>query len=128
MAVLFTMLSLSPDLPSLSSTQVVSKFKVDERAVVYEGGCLELLHDVPDDSVSLVVTSPPYNIGKSYERRKSLTQYVEFQKAVITECCRVLKPGGSICWQVGNYVDEGRIVPLDYLLFPVFDKIGLFGE
>lgn len=93
--------------------------------MVYDGGCLELLREVPDESVSLVVTSPPYNIGKSYERRNSLSNYVESQRKVIAECFRVVKPGCSVCWQVGNYVDDGRIVPLDYMLFPVFDELGL---
>jgi adenine-specific DNA-methyltransferase len=44
---------------------------------------------------------------------------------VITECVRVLSGGGSICWQVGNYVDDGAIIPLDSLLYPIFAGLGL---
>jgi adenine-specific DNA-methyltransferase len=73
----------------------------------------------------LVVTSPPYNIGKEYERRTELDQYIAAQRAVISECVRVLRPGGSICWQVGNHVDAGEIFPLDSLLYPVFKEGGL---
>ena len=83
---------------------------------------LEFLSAVPDESVKLVVTSPPYNIGKDYERRTSQDAYVAAQEAVIAECVRVLHSEGSICWQVGNHVDNGRIVPLDALLYPSFLK------
>jgi adenine-specific DNA-methyltransferase len=78
-----------------------------------------------DESIQLVVTSPPYNIGKEYERRTELDQYIAAQRAVISECVRVLRPGGSICWQVGNHVDAGEIFPLDSLLYPVFKEGGL---
>ncbi|MBI4494411.1 MAG: site-specific DNA-methyltransferase [Chloroflexi bacterium] len=80
---------------------------------------------MPDGCVQLVVTSPPYNIGKSYERRTSLDRYLEKQRAVIAEAVRVLRWGGSICWQVGNHVDEGEIVPLDVVLYPIFKDLGL---
>ena len=77
------------------------------------------------ESVGLVVTSPPYNIGKSYERRSPLEEYLEDQAAVIAECVRVLHPRGSLCWQVGNHVQAGEIVPLDTVLYPVFKRLGL---
>src|SRR5262249_10813694 len=70
-------------------------------------------------------TSPPYNIGKKYERRMRLDDYLEQQKRVIRECVRVLSPEGSICWQVGNYVDRGSITPLDAILYPIFTDLGL---
>ncbi len=76
-------------------------------------------------SVKLVVTSPPYNIGKSYERRSSLASWLAGQAAVIAECVRVLHPQGSLCWQVGNHVDDGEIVPLDTVLYPLFKEHGL---
>lgn len=101
------------------------QFATQERAVIYEGDCLKMLQTIPSSTASLVVTSPPYNIGKAYERRNPVTQYVDAQRAVIQECVRCLKPGGSICWQVGNYVNQGEIIPLDYLLFPVFRELGL---
>lgn len=79
---------------------------------------------MPSESVQLVVTSPPYNLGKEYEDRLELEQYVAGQKLVIAECGRLVKKTGSICWQVGNYVDNGRIIPLDVILFPVFSSLG----
>ncbi len=75
--------------------------------------------------IKLVVTSPPYNIGKHYEAKTSLDDYLAGQELVIRECVRVLHPQGSVCWQVGNYVNNGEIVPLDAVLYPVFRRLGL---
>lgn len=86
---------------------------------------LQFLASLPDGSVQLVVTSPPYNIGKAYERRTALDVYLEQQEQVISECIRVLRPGGSICWQVGNHVDSGEVIPLDILLYPIFKRNGV---
>jgi adenine-specific DNA-methyltransferase len=101
------------------------RFADDAHVVVYEGDCLDILSTIPDETVQLVVTSPPYNIGKEYEERLDLPVYVEQQRRVITECVRVLRSDGHICWQVGNYVHNGSIVPLDTILYPVFDGFGL---
>src|SRR5690348_9933834 len=93
--------------------------------VLFEGDCRGLLSAIPDRFVKLVVTSPPYNLGKSYESRLGLTEYLEQQREVIKECVRVLDETGSICWQVGNFVDDGEIVPLDVVLYPLFAELGL---
>ena len=105
--------------------KIAPDFKNTERIVVHTGDCLDLLKQIPDGALQLVVTSPPYNIGKEYERKLKLDLYVEQQEAVIKECVRALSDQGSICWQVGNYVDDGAIIPLDTILFPIFDKLGL---
>ena len=86
---------------------------------------LSFLGQLPDDQMKLVVTSPPYNLGKDYESRTSFDTYLELQEEVIAGFVRVLHPQGSICWQVGNYVNNGEIVPLDAVLYPVFRKLGL---
>src|SRR5206468_11787986 len=65
------------------------------------------------------------NLGKEYERKIHLDDYIAQQKRVIHECVRVLKPSGSICWEVGNHVDNGMIIPLDAVLFPIFRGLGL---
>lgn len=101
-----------------------NRYDADADAVIYHGNCLDLLGQVPDKSVQLVVTSPPYNIGKAYEKKLNLQTYYEQQKEVIEQCARVLAEQGSICWQVGNHVDNGAIIPLDTLLFPIFHDLG----
>jgi len=54
---------------------ISNKFKQSEQIVVYPGDCLDLLKQIPDGSLQLVVTSPPYNIGKEYEKKLKLSQY-----------------------------------------------------
>ena len=103
---------------------IAKQFANDASAVVYNGDCLQLMASMPDQSMQLIVTSPPYNIGKPYETKLSLPDYVEQQRKVIEACARILKGSGSICWQVGNFVDKGRIIPLDIVLFPIFEKTG----
>ena len=73
----------------------------------------------------LVVTSPPYNIGKSYEKKDALETYMAWQKRIINLIVPRLKPEGSLCWQVGNFVDNGQIVPLDIEFAPIFKGHGL---
>lgn len=104
---------------------IADHFLATERAVVYPGDCLDLLRGIPDGALQLVVTSPPYNIGKEYEKRLDLALYLDQQATVIGECVRALSPRGSICWQVGNYVDRGGIIPLDTALYPIFSTLGL---
>jgi len=88
---------------------------------IRHGDCLRFLRTLPPRSVQLVLTSPPYNVGKEYETRQTLEEYLSFQADVIDECIRLLKPGGSLCWQLGNRFGERReLVPLDALLYPIF--------
>lgn len=108
-----------------TNTTIAAKFKEQEQIVVYPGDCLGLLKTIPDNSIQLIITSPPYNLGKEYEKKLKLNDYIEQQKRVIRECYRILSSQGNICWQVGNYVDNGSIVPLDTVLYPVFSELGL---
>ncbi len=85
----------------------------------------DFLASLADGSMQLVVTSPPYNIGKSYESRQPLERYVQHQSRTIAECVRVLDDRGSICWQVGNHVRHGEVVPLDIVLYDAFTALGL---
>ncbi len=86
---------------------------------------LAFMQELDDEQMKLIVTSPPYNLGKSYEKRAPLEEYLRRQDRVISECVRLLHPSGSLCWQVGNYVEQGEIVPLDAVLYPLFRKHGL---
>lgn len=103
---------------------IAHKFKPGEHAVVFTGDCLDFMNQLPDKSIQLVVTSPPYNIGKEYEKKLNIQTYYEQQEKIIKECSRVLNDSGSICWQVGNYVNNGSIIPLDTILFPIFHNLG----
>lgn len=109
----------------MGKVKVASRFDQTADFILYEGDCLELLPTIPDGFVRLVVTSPPYNLGKPYETRLDMDEYLAQQRSVIEECVRALDDRGSICWQVGNYVDNGEIIPLDILLYPIFASLGL---
>lgn len=87
---------------------------------------LQFLKTVPDESIKLIVTSPPYNIGKVYEERVKLDEYLDYQRKVAMECKRILTNDGSIAWEVGNYVNKGEIFPLDYFFYRIFkEELGL---
>jgi adenine-specific DNA-methyltransferase len=89
------------------------------------GDCLDLLRGLPDGSVDLVVSSPPYNLGKEYEERRALEVYLDEQRVVLGECARVLADTGSLFWQVGAYSNKGALIPLDIRFFPILEDLGL---
>lgn len=86
---------------------------------------LSFMRSLENDSMKLIVTSPPYNIGKNYEKRTTNEIYIEQQTAAIAEAVRLLHPEGSICWQVGNHIDDGEVFPLDIILYQKFKDLGL---
>ncbi len=102
-----------------------ARYHPDAETVLYEGYAETFVDTLPDDSVHLVVTSPPYNLGKAYETRVAIDRYLAEQAEFIAKLVRVLHPQGSICWQVGNYVDAGEVYPLDMFYYEIFKQLGL---
>lgn len=86
---------------------------------------LVALQKVENQRFDLIITSPPYNIGKSYETKTTIEEYLKTQKNIIQELVRVLSDQGSLCWQVGNFVDKGEIYPLDIFYYDIFKSMGL---
>ena len=80
----------------MNDTIISDSFDLKKRIVIFEGDCLNLFKRIPDRSIQLIITSPPYNIGKEYEKKLKLNDYLEQQKSVIQECERVLTDRGSI--------------------------------
>jgi DNA modification methylase len=107
------------------SPPIQPDFDRDAEIIVHCGETLEFLKLVPSGWAQLIVTSPPYNLGKEYETKTSIEMYLQTQTDVITELVRVLKPRGSLCWQVGNYVSDAEVFPLDTYYYPVFKKLGM---
>ncbi|HSH50875.1 MAG TPA: DNA methyltransferase, partial [Bacteroidales bacterium] len=89
------------------------------------GDTYENLKNIEDEKFDLVITSPPYNVGKEYETKTSIEKYLEEQEKVIKELVRVTSQQGNICWQVGNYVEKGEIFPLDIYYYQIFKKFKL---
>jgi DNA modification methylase len=106
-------------------------FAPDARVTLFHGDRLALLKQIAASGAEaeLIVTSPPYNLGKEYEKQTSLEAYIERQRRTIEAALSVLSATGSICWQVGNYIEgssrEKETYPLDIVLFQIFKEFDL---
>lgn len=105
--------------------EISERWIAQSRIVVHEGEAYDFLRSLPENTATLAVTSPPYNLGKAYEKKQSIDVYLEEQEKVIDELIRVVHPSGSICWQVGNFVEHGEVFPLDILFYRLFKNRGL---
>ena len=88
--------------------------------------CDALSHSrsISDSTVDLILTSPPYNLGKEYEKKIDILKYIDNMRPFIKEFFRILSNKGSICWQTGNFVDNGEVFPLDIYFYPLFKELG----
>jgi adenine-specific DNA-methyltransferase len=108
-----------------SSPRIDDHLRSDSRLVLYPGDTFDLLSKIPDGSARLIISSPPYNLGKAYESRVTIEEYLKSQSGTLAQLARVLADDGSLCWEVGNYVDNGEVYPLDILYYPLFKQLGL---
>jgi DNA modification methylase len=108
-----------------SPPEVHGAYSPVAQAVLVRGETLETLQSLPKGCAKLVISSPPYNIGKAYEARRELDHYIGSLRPILAELVRVLADGGSLCWQVGNYVEDSEIFPLDIFFYPIFKDLGL---
>lgn len=109
----------------LIKEDVASSFDADAQVVIAAGDCLKTMRALPSGFAQLIITSPPYNIGKEYERATHLNRYLLALTPIVDELVRVLSRKGSLCWQVGNYVEDSEVFPLDIFYYPFFKKHGL---
>jgi DNA modification methylase len=82
----------------------------------------EKMEEIPDNSIHLMVTSPPYNVGKEYDENLTLNEYREFLRKVWSEVKRVLVPGGRACINIANL---GRKPYIPLHVFIVEDMLDL---
>lgn len=118
-------LVLSRSLLGLRPPQIYSLYRPDHSVVVHLGDTLNFLKTIPSNTIKLIISSPPYNLGKQYETRVELQSYLKNQEPVVDELVRVLRLDGSICWQVGNFVCNGEVFPLDIFYYDFFKEGGL---
>jgi len=100
-----------------------------EPSVTYkQGDSLVLLDTLEEGFFDLIVTSPPYNLKKDYENKKSFEKYLEDLELIIDKLIPLLTETGNICWQVGNTIDPKtkEVIPLDVYFYSIFKKRGLF--
>lgn len=90
------------------------------------GDVLQSLAGLEGRKYNLIISSPPYNIGKVYERdtKRTLDEYEAWQTEVLRGLDKVLADDGSICWQVGNFVKNNEYVPLDIMFYRLFADLG----
>lgn len=96
--------------------RIYQRYKPGRDVVLHLGDCIDLLKQLPSNSVQLTVTSPPYCMGKEYEQTDHLRHFVKAHLKILPQIIRVTKNGGSICWQVGNHVRNGVVTPLDFVV------------
>lgn len=107
---------------------IYNTYTHDSLVTLYHGDRLEVINQIKtvNDKAELIITSPPYNVGKEYEKVLPIEEYLKQQKITIDACVDILSPTGSICWQVGHYIQgSGRnkeAFPLDILIYPLFKK------
>jgi site-specific DNA-methyltransferase (adenine-specific) len=82
----------------------------------------EKMEELPDNSIHLMVTSPPYNVGKEYDENLTLNEYRAFLKRVWTDVKRVLVPGGRVCINIAN-LGRKPYIPLN--VFIIEDMLDL---
>lgn len=101
--------------------KIYKRFKDTNPITLYYGDCLKLLKKIPSNFIDVVITSPPYCMGKAYEDPHDDIQTFKHQHInIFDDLYRVVKPGGSVCWQIGYHITDNCIVPLDYIVYDVF--------
>src|SRR4051812_34033187 len=107
---------------SFSSVDAVRASVEGEQFVIFQGDCRRVLADLPDASVGLIVSSPPYFIGKEYDRSENSEDFKKEHAELAPLLSRVLRPGGSLCWQTGMHASNGSVIPLDYIAYDAFSR------
>ena len=114
------------EVPRQNAFRIVTHFRPDAIATLFSGDRLHLLREIPDSGANLIITSPPYNIGKKYERKIGFGDYLKLQRDTLKECVRILASNGSLCWQVGNHIGKGgEVFPIDVFIYRICKRLGL---
>ena len=101
--------------------RIYKHYNKNSQMTLFHGDCLNLLKEIPDNTVDLIITSPPYCIKKAYENpTDDINTFKDLHNRIFNDIYRILKPGGSLCWQIGYHVSNATIVPLDYLVYDIF--------
>lgn len=103
--------------------KIGKRFKLNNDITLYNGDCFQLLKELPAESVDLIITSPPYCMGKAYENPKDdIKTFKNQHERIFPDIYRALRIGGSVCWQVGCHVSASTVFPLDYFVYGIFTE------
>jgi len=119
------LLMTTATLPLFKSPKIIDHFDPDFSIISHCGDTFEFIKTFPGETTKLIITSPPYNLGKEYENKTHIESYLESQVRIIEQLVRVLRHDGSICWQVGNFVENSEVFPLDVFYYDIFKKYKL---
>ncbi len=104
--------------------QIFNTYSENNKITLHNGDCQELLKSLPDECVDLVVTSPPYCIGKAYEDpHDDIKTFKKLHTEIFDELYRIVKPGGSVCWQIGYHISDKCVIPLDCIIYDIFTSL-----
>ena len=79
--------------------RIYKRYQEGNQVTLLNDDCLKLLKKIPDEAVDLVITSPPYCMGKAYENpQDDINTFRDHHVKIFNELYRVVKIGGSICW------------------------------
>lgn len=90
--------------------------------MLFQKDAFSFLASLPDQSVDLIVSSPPYFMGKEYDTSCDVHDFISSHQKICEQLERVVKVGGNICWQVGSHVQNNVMVPLDAIAYSAFSK------
>ena len=129
--------SPKPRLPKKSSAEIgirgvkeknpkeaQNKESLEKFDVIYQHDSRDMSH-LPDDSIHLMITSPPYNVGKDYDADLSLSEYKDLLQGVIQESYRVLVEGGRACVNIAN-LGRSPYIPLHAYVIEIAQECGFF--
>lgn len=112
---------LYADQPQAEAEAYVENLPEDVDAIFNHSS--EAMSELPDCSIHLMVTSPPYNVGKDYDEDLSLEEYLAFLRNVWSEVYRVLVPGGRACINIAN-LGRKPYIPLNGLIAQEMTELG----
>jgi len=126
---------ISHDSSTFYGSKLYNKYKNNEKFIFKENiipskfidkifcKSSENMKELPDNSVHLTITSPPYNVGKEYDKNLTLEEYLKFLERVMKEVYRVLVIGGRVAINIAN-VGRKPYIPLHAYIIEMMNKIG----
>ena len=107
----------------MKSIKIAEKFNENNSITIFNGDCIKLLKNIPDEFCDLIITSPPYCMNKAYENlHDDIETFKKQQSSIFGDIYRVLKKGGSLCWQTGYHISKSEVIPLDYYVYQIFSE------
>jgi len=104
--------------------KIYKRYREGNVVTLFNGDCYNLLQKIKSESVDLIITSPPYCMGKAYEDPKDdIESFKNQQEKIFPEIYRILKVGGSVCWQVGYHICDMCTIPLDFYVYQIFTEM-----